>query len=407
MKNELSKEPLDKKKTMNRKVYIVAAKRTAMGSFGSAFASLSAPQLGAKAIEAAVKQAGIDANQIDEVLMGCVLQASVGQAPARQAARFAGLPDHIPATTINKVCASGMKAISLGVQQILLGDAQIVVAGGMESMSQVPYYSDSTRWGAKYGDQKLVDGLQKDGLTDVYSDVAMGSCAELCAEKYNISREDQDSYAIQSYTRSKIAWETGKFNAEVASVEVPSKKGAILVNEDEEFKLVNFEKLPQLKPAFKIDGTITAANASTLSDGAAAVVLMSEEKVRELNISPLAEIIAYADAEQDPAWFTTTPAIATQKVLKKAGLNIEDIDYFEFNEAFSVVALANAQILEITTNKINVYGGAVSLGHPLGCSGARIVVTLNSVLQQENGRIGLAAICNGGGGASALIIKKV
>lgn len=392
---------------MIKKVYIVAAKRTAMGSFGSALSSFTASQLGAKAIEAVVSEIGLEKDQIDEVLMGCVLQANVGQAPARQAARFAGLPDHIPATTINKVCASGMKAISLGVQQILLGDADVVVAGGMESMSQVPYYSANTRWGAKYGDQKLIDGLQKDGLTDVYSNEAMGNCGELCADKYHISREDQDSYAIQSYTRSKTAWETGKFANEVTPVEVVSRKGTVSVAEDEEFKMVNFEKVPQLKPAFKTDGTITAANASTLSDGAAEVILMSEEKVKELNIKPLAEVIAYADAEQDPAWFTTTPAIATQKVLKKAGLTINDIDYFEFNEAFSVVALANAQLLEIASDKINVYGGAVALGHPLGCSGARIIVTLNSVLHQENGSIGLAAICNGGGGASATIIKKV
>ncbi|WKK57912.1 thiolase family protein [Sphingobacterium sp. BN32] len=392
---------------MIKKVYIVAAKRTAMGSFGSALSSFTASQLGAKAIEAVVSEIGLEKDQIDEVLMGCVLQANVGQAPARQAARFAGLPDHIPATTINKVCASGMKAISLGVQQILLGDADVVVAGGMESMSQVPYYSATTRWGAKYGDQNLIDGLQKDGLTDVYSNEAMGNCGELCADKYHISREDQDSYAIQSYTRSKTAWETGKFANEVTPVEVVSRKGTVSVAEDEEFKMVNFDKVAQLKPVFKTDGTITAANASTLSDGAAAVILMSEEKVKELNIKPLAEVVAYADAEQDPAWFTTTPAIATQKVLKKAGLTIDDIDYFEFNEAFSVVALANAQLLEIATDKINVYGGAVALGHPLGCSGARIIVTLNSVLHQESGSIGLAAICNGGGGASAMIIKKV
>ncbi len=392
---------------MSKKVYIVAAKRTPMGSFAGALSSFTASQLGAKAIEAVVNEISLDKNQINEVLFGCVLQANVGQAPARQAARMAGLPDHIPATTINKVCASGMKAISLGVQQILLGDADVVVAGGMECMSQVPYYSASTRWGAKYGDQTLIDGLQKDGLTDVYSNQAMGNCGELCADKYEISRADQDNYAIQSYTRSKIAWETGKFKQEVAPVEVVSRKGTTLVAEDEEFKQVNFDKLPQLKPAFKADGTITAANASTLSDGAAAVILMSEEKMKALNLTPLAEVLAYADAEQDPSWFTTTPAIATQKVLQKAGLSLDDIDYFEFNEAFSVVALANAQILEISTDKVNVYGGAVALGHPLGCSGARIIVTLNSVLHQENGSIGLAAICNGGGGASAMIIKKV
>lgn len=391
---------------MNKRVFIVAAKRTAMGSFGGALSSISATELGAKAISAVIEESGIDALQIDEVYMGSVLQANLGQAPARQASKFAGLSDHIPATTINKVCASGMKAISIAAQQILLGDAHVVVAGGMESMSQVPYYDVATRWGAKYGDQKLIDGLAKDGLTDVYSNQAMGNCGEVCAEKYSISREDQDEYAIQSYTRSKIAWESGKFTKEVTPVEINSRKGTVVVSEDEEYKQVNFEKLSQLRPSFKPDGTITAANASTLSDGAAAVLLVSEEKMKELGLKPIAEIIAYADAEQAPEWFTTTPAIATQKVLQKAGLTIDDMDYFEFNEAFSVVALANAKLLSLSTNQINVYGGAVALGHPLGCSGARIIVTLSSVLHQENGNYGLAAICNGGGGASAMIIKK-
>ncbi len=391
---------------MNKRVFIVAAKRTAMGSFGGALSSISATELGAKAISAVIEESGIDALQIDEVYMGSVLQANLGQAPARQASKFAGLSDHIPATTINKVCASGMKAISIAAQQILLGDAHVVVAGGMESMSQVPYYDVAARWGAKYGDQKLIDGLAKDGLTDVYSNQAMGNCGEVCAEKYSISREDQDEYAIQSYTRSKIAWESGKFTKEVTPVEINSRKGTVVVSEDEEYKQVNFEKLSQLRPSFKPDGTITAANASTLSDGAAAVLLVSEEKMKELGLKPIAEIIAYADAEQAPEWFTTTPAIATQKVLQKAGLTIDDMDYFEFNEAFSVVALANAKLLSLSTNQINVYGGAVALGHPLGCSGARIIVTLSSVLHQENGNYGLAAICNGGGGASAMIIKK-
>ncbi len=391
---------------MNKRVFIVAAKRTAMGSFGGALSSISATELGAKAISAVIEESGIDALQIDEVYMGSVLQANLGQAPARQASKFAGLSDHIPATTINKVCASGMKAISIAAQQILLGDAHVVVAGGMESMSQVPYYDVAARWGAKYGDQKLIDGLAKDGLTDVYSNQAMGNCGEVCAEKYSISREDQDEYAIQSYTRSKIAWESGKFTKEVTPVEINSRKGTVVVSEDEEYKQVNFEKLSQLRPSFKPDGTITAANASTLSDGAAAVLLVSEEKMKELGLKPIAEIIAYADAEQAPEWFTTTPAIATQKVLQKAGLTMDDMDYFEFNEAFSVVALANAKLLSLSTNQINVYGGAVALGHPLGCSGARIIVTLSSVLHQENGNYGLAAICNGGGGASAMIIKK-
>lgn len=391
---------------MNKSVYIVAAKRTPMGSFGAGLASVSATELGAKAIKAVLEEAGLKGDQVDEVYMGSVLQANLGQAPARQAAKFAGLPDHIPATTINKVCASGMKAISIGVQQILLGDAHVVVAGGMESMSQVPYYDTAARWGAKFGDQKLIDGLMKDGLTDVYSNQAMGNCGESCAEKYAISRADQDEYAVQSYTRSKIAWESGKFNTEVVPVEVAGRKGSVTIAEDEEYKQVNFEKIGQLRPSFKSDGTITAANASTLSDGAAAVVLMSAQKVQELGVTPLAEVIAYADAEQAPEWFTTTPAIATQKVLQKAGMTVDEIDYFEFNEAFSVVALANAQILDLSQDKMNVYGGAVALGHPLGCSGARIIVTLNSVLHQENGTYGLAAICNGGGGASAMILKK-
>lgn len=390
----------------NKKVYIVAAKRTAMGSFGGAISSVSATKLGAAAISGALDSLELDHHEVDEVYMGSVLQANLGQAPARQASKFAGLPDHVPATTINKVCASGMKAVSIAAQQILLGDAKVVVAGGMESMSQVPYYDAAARWGAKFGHQQLVDGLLKDGLTDVYSDQAMGNCGELCAEKYELSREDQDEYAIQSYTRSKIAWESGKFAGEVVPVEVKTRKGVEEFSEDEEYKNINFDKVGQLRPSFKADGTITAANASTLSDGAAALVLMSGEKVAELGLTPLAEVVAYADAEQSPEWFTTTPAIATQKVLQKAGLTIDDIDYFEFNEAFSVVALANAKILEISSSKINVYGGAVALGHPLGCSGARILVTLISVLKQENGTLGLAAICNGGGGASAMILKK-
>lgn len=391
---------------MNRKVYIVAAKRTPMGSFGSSLSRISATELGAIAIKAVLEEVKLELHEVDEVYMGSVLQANLGQAPARQASKYSGLPDSVPATTVNKVCASGMKAISIAVQQILLGDAEVVIAGGMENMSQVPFYDTSARWGAKYGDQKLFDGIQKDGLTDVYSTQAMGNCGELCAEKYNITRSDQDEYAIQSYKRSKIAWETGKFKKEVVPVEVQSRKGSVLVDEDEEYKNINFEKVGQLRPSFKAEGTITAANASTLSDGAAAVILMSEEKVRELGLNPLVEVLSYADAEQSPEWFTTTPAAATEKVLQKVGLTVDDIDFFEFNEAFSVVALANSKLLNISDEQMNVYGGAVALGHPLGCSGARIIVTLISVLLQEGGELGLAAICNGGGGASAMIIKK-
>ncbi|EEI90427.1 acetyl-CoA C-acetyltransferase [Sphingobacterium spiritivorum ATCC 33300] len=392
---------------MNKKVFIVAAKRTAIGSFGGALSTLSATELGAKAVSAALDQSGIATEHIDELLMGCVLQANLGQAPARQVAKISGLPDQVTVTTINKVCASGMKAVSLGAQSILLGDADVVLAGGMESMSQTPYYVPAARWGAKYGSQSLVDGVQKDGLSDAYTQDAMGVFGELCAEKYAIGREEQDAYAIGSYQRSREAWETGKFTNEVVPVVIATRKGEQIIAQDEEFSQVNFDKIPSLKPAFKKDGTITAANASTISDGAAALLLVSEQKVKEWGLSPLAEIVAYADAEQAPEWFTTTPRIATEKVLKKAGLAVSDIDYFEFNEAFSVVALANAKLLNIPAEKVNIYGGAVSLGHPLGCSGARILVTLTSVLQQEQGQYGLAAICNGGGGASAVIIKRV
>ncbi|HBI90061.1 MULTISPECIES: thiolase family protein [Sphingobacterium] len=392
---------------MSKSVFIVAAKRTPIGSFGGALSSISATKLAARVVRAVVDEAGIASDLVDEIIMGAVLQADLGQAPARQVARFAGLSDHTTATTINKVCASGMKAIAVAAQSILLGDADVVIAGGMESMSRVPYYADAMRWGAKFGAQSLSDGLQRDGLSDAYSNDAMGVFAELCAEKYHIGREEQDNYAISSYKRSLDAWQKNKFLSEVQPITVQSRKGEVLVSRDEEFSQVNFDKIPELKPAFKKEGTVTAANASTISDGAAAVLLMSGEKLEELGLVPLAEIIAYADAEQVPEWFTTTPSIATNKVLKKAGLTIDDIDYFEFNEAFSVVALANAQILGLPLNKVNVYGGAVSLGHPLGCSGARIVVTLSSILRQEGGSLGLAAICNGGGGASAMVIKKI
>lgn len=392
---------------MSKSVFIVAAKRTPIGSFGGALSSISATKLAARVVRAVVDEAGIASDLVDEIIMGAVLQADLGQAPARQVARFAGLSDHTTATTINKVCASGMKAIAVAAQSILLGDADVVIAGGMESMSRVPYYADAMRWGAKFGAQSLSDGLQRDGLSDAYSNDAMGVFAELCAEKYHIGREEQDNYAISSYKRSLDAWQKNKFLSEVQPITVQSRKGEVLVSRDEEFSQVNFDKIPGLKPAFKKEGTVTAANASTISDGAAAVLLMSGEKLEELGLVPLAEIIAYADAEQEPEWFTTTPSIATNKVLKKAGLTLDDIDYFEFNEAFSVVALANAQILGLPLNKVNVYGGAVSLGHPLGCSGARIVVTLSSILRQEGGSLGLAAICNGGGGASAMVIKKI
>lgn len=392
---------------MSKSVFIVAAKRTPIGSFGGALSSISATKLAARVVRAVVDEAGIASDLVDEIIMGAVLQADLGQAPARQVARFAGLSDHTTATTINKVCASGMKAIAVAAQSILLGDADVVIAGGMESMSRVPYYADAMRWGAKFGAQSLSYGLQRDGLSDAYSNDAMGVFAELCAEKYHIGREEQDNYAISSYKRSLDAWQKNKFLSEVQTITVQSRKGEVLVSRDEEFSQVNFDKIPELKPAFKKEGTVTAANASTISDGAAAVLLMSGEKLEELGLVPLAEIIAYADAEQVPEWFTTTPSIATNKVLKKAGLTIDDIDYFEFNEAFSVVALANAQILGLPLNKVNVYGGAVSLGHPLGCSGARIVVTLSSILRQEGGSLGLAAICNGGGGASAMVIKKI
>lgn len=392
---------------MSKSVFIVAAKRTPIGSFGGGLSSISAIALGAHAVRAVLDEAGLAADHVDEILIGSVLQADLGQAPARQVARLAGLPEQVPATTINKVCASGMKAITFAAQAILLGDADVVVAGGMESMSRVPYYANAMRWGAKFGSQSFTDGLQRDGLSDAYSSEAMGNFAELCAEKYAIGREAQDQYAISSYKRSLEAWQKNKFMKEVSPISIQGRKGEQIISRDEEFSQVNFDKIPELRPAFKKDGTVTAANASTLSDGAAAVLLMSGEKLKELGLKPLAEIVAYGDVEQAPEWFTTSPSLVTDKVLKKAGLKKEDIDYFEFNEAFSVVALANAKILDIPLDKINIYGGAVSLGHPLGCSGARIVVTLTSILQQEGGTMGLAAICNGGGGASGLIIKRM
>ena len=387
-------------------VYIVSAVRTPIGSFGGSLKDFSATQLGAVAIKGAIQKAGIDGALVNEVIMGCVIQANTGQAPARQAAKFAGLPDGVIATTVNKVCASGMKAIAQGAQSILLGDADIVVAGGMESMSNVPYYSPNMRWGNKYGNVQLVDGLAKDGLTDVYHNYAMGNSAELCAKECNISREDQDAFAIESYKRSQLAWNNGWFNEEIVPVEIPQRKGdPILFSKDEEPFNVKFDKIPELKSAFIKDGTVTAANASTMNDGAAAVVLMSKEKADELGIQPLAIIKSYADAEQAPEWFTTTPSLAIPKAVAKAGLSMGDIDFVELNEAFSVVGIANTQKLGLNPAKVNVHGGAVSIGHPLGCSGARIIVTLINVLKQQGGKIGAAGICNGGGGASAMVIE--
>ncbi len=391
-----------------RMVYIVSAVRTPIGSFGGALKDLSATQLGATAIKAAVAKAGLKREQVQEVLMGCVLQANLGQAPARQASMMAGLPANVICTTVNKVCASGMKAIAQAAQSIMLGDADIIVAGGMESMSNVPYYSPALRWGNKYGDVTLIDGLAKDGLTDVYNNYAMGNAAELCARECNISRNEQDAFAIESYKRSQQAWNEGGFNDEVVPVEIPQRKGAPLqFAKDEEPFNVKFEKIPELKPAFQKDGTVTAANASTMNDGAAALVLMSKEKADELNIKPLAVIRSYADAEQAPEWFTTTPSLAVPKAIEKAGLQISDIDFIELNEAFSVVGIANIQKMGLDALKVNVNGGAVSIGHPLGCSGARIIVTLINVLKQNSAKLGVAGICNGGGGASAMVIERL
>ncbi|MDB5221722.1 MAG: acetyl-CoA C-acyltransferase [Chitinophagaceae bacterium] len=391
-----------------REVYIISAVRTPIGSFGGALKDIPATKLGAVAIKGAIEKAGIDPNIIQDVLMGCVLQANIGQAPARQASMLAGLPPSVNCTTINKVCASGMKAIMIGVQSIMLGDADVVIAGGMENMSQVPFYSPSTRWGNKYGNTQLIDGLAKDGLTDVYKDYAMGNAAELCARECNISREAQDEFAIESYKRSQSAVNEGKFKEEIVAVEIPQRKGEpVVMLKDEEPFNVKFDKIPELKSAFEKGGSVTAANASTMNDGAAALVLMSKEKADELGLKPIAKIVSYADAEQAPEWFTTTPSIALPKAVAKAGLKMEDIEYAELNEAFSVVGIVNAQKMNLDLKKVNVNGGAVSLGHPLGCSGARIIVTLINVLKQNNGKIGAAAICNGGGGASAMIIQNL
>jgi acetyl-CoA C-acetyltransferase len=392
---------------MSKEVYIVSAVRTPMGSFGGTLAGVSATKLGAVAIKGALERIKLDPALVNEVFMGSVLQANLGQAPARQAAKFAGLPDNVNCTTVNKVCASGMKSISLAAQAIMLGDADIVVAGGMENMSQVPFYLENNRWGAKYGNGVVVDGLAKDGLTDVYGNVPMGNCADLCAKEYNFTREDQDAFAIESYKRSAAAWAAGNFKEEIVPVEIVTKKGTVLFAEDEEYKNVNFDKIPGLKAVFTKDGTVTAANASTMNDGAAALVLMSKEKAEALGLKPLAKIKGYADAEQAPEWFTTTPSVALPKAVEKAGLKMSDVNYFELNEAFAVVGLANMKLMNLDASKVNVNGGAVSLGHPLGCSGARVIVTLINVLKQNNAKFGGAAICNGGGGASALVIENM
>ncbi|MFV0541821.1 MAG: acetyl-CoA C-acyltransferase [Aestuariibaculum sp.] len=391
---------------MNREVVIVSAVRTPIGSFMGSLSTVSAPKLGAIAIKAALKKIDLKPEMVNEVLMGQVVQSGSGQAPARQAAIYAGIPNTIPCTTVNKVCASGMKAVMQAAQSIALGDNEIVIAGGMENMSLIPHYMHA-RTGVKFGTATLADGMQKDGLTDAYSQEAMGVSADACANKYNISRTEQDTFAIESYKRSAKAWETGKFNNEVTPVEVPQRRGEpVIVNKDEEFTNVKIEKIPQLQPAFSKNGTVTAANASTINDGAGAMVLMSKEKAVELGLKPLVTIKSYADAAHEPEWFTTAPAKALPKALGKANISLNDVDFFEFNEAFSIVGLVNMQLLGLNSNKVNVNGGAVSLGHPLGCSGVRIIITLINVLQQNNAKIGAAAICNGGGGASAIVIER-
>lgn len=392
---------------MSKTVYILSAVRTPMGSFLGGLSSISATKLGSIAIKAAVERSGVSVDHIDEVFMGNVLQAGVGQAPARQAALGAGLGQNVPCTTVNKVCASGMKSIMLGAQSILAGDNHVVVVGGMESMSQTPHYV-SGRNGTKFGNITMIDGITKDGLLDVYSNVPMGNCAELCAKEYNITREEQDAFAIESYRRAAAAWDAGKFTDEIVPVPVPQRKGdPVMMSKDEEFTNVFLDKIPTLRPAFDKEGTITAANASTLNDGASALVLASEEMVEKLGLKPLAKIVSYADAAQAPEWFTTAPSIAIPKALEKAGLTTTDVDFWELNEAFSVVGIANTKILGLDPAKVDVNGGAVALGHPLGNSGSRVIVTLIHVLKQNNGKIGGAGICNGGGGASALIIENL
>ncbi len=392
---------------MSKEVYIVSAVRTPMGSFGGALSTVPATKLGATAIKGALDKAGIDPTQVNEVFMGNVLQANLGQAPARQAAIFAGIPNTVPCTTVNKVCASGMKSISLAVQSILLGDNDVVVAGGMENMSMAPHYFNA-RVATKLGDVKMVDGMVKDGLTDVYNQIHMGVCADKCAVEYNITREDQDNFAIESYKRAANAWENGRFDDEIVPVAVPQRKGdPVMISKDEEFTNVILEKIPGLRAVFTADGTVTAANASTLNDGASALVLMSKEKAEELGMKPIAKIIGYGDAAQEPEWFTVAPSKAVPVALKRAGLQVSDIDYWELNQAFSVVGLVNIQKLGLDPAKVDVNGGAVALGHPLGSSGSRIIVTLINVLKQNGGKYGAAGICNGGGGASALVIENV
>lgn len=393
---------------MIKEVYIVSAVRTPLGSFGGKLAALTAIELGSTAIKGALQKSGVSSDEVQEVFMGNVISANLGQAPARQAAIGAGIGYQVPCTTINKVCASGMKAVMFGAQSIMLGINDVVVAGGMESMSNVPFYVPKARFGYKYGNAELVDGLVKDGLFEVYYKFPMGNCADNTAREMNISREEQDTYAIQSYQRSADAWAKGHFKDEVVPVELKGRKGeTIIIDEDEEYKNVMFDKIPSLRPVFEKDGTVTAANASTMNDGASALVLVSKEKAEELGLKPLAKIRGFADAAKDPLWFTTAPALAIPKAIKHAGLTTEDIDFYEINEAFSAVAIANQKELNLDPEKLNVYGGAVSLGHPLGASGARIIATLNSVLHQESGSIGVAGICNGGGGASAIVIEKM
>ena len=390
-----------------QEVYVLSAKRTPIGKFGGELSSFSATQLGAFAIIEALKEAGLNNGEVDQVIMGAVLQANMGQAPARQAAIFAGLKPETICTTVNKVCASGMKAISMGVQAIMIGDADTVVAGGMESMSNVPFYIDSMRWGNKYGDRNLIDGISKDGLIDVYNQKAMGHAAEHCARECGIGRKDQDDFAIQSYTRAQLAWNEGKFTNEIIPLTISTKQGTRIVNKDEEPFSVDFAKISSLRPAFEKDGTVTAANASTMNDGAAAIVLMKKEKADALGLKPIASIIGYADAEQTPEWFTTTPSIAIPRAIEKAGITMEQVDFWEINEAFSVVGIENTRRLKLDPATVNVNGGAVALGHPLGCSGARIIVSLIHILDWHKGEYGAAGICNGGGGASAMVVKNL
>jgi len=390
-----------------KEVVIISAVRTPIGSFGGALASLSATELGAIALKGALEKAGVAPTEVEQVIMGNVISANLGQAPARQAAKKAGLPDTVECTTVNKVCASGSKAIMFAAQAIMLGQADVILAGGMESMSNVPYYLDKARFGAKYGHGQMIDGLMKDGLWDPYHDYAMGNAADATAKHYNISREEQDAFAIESYTRSANAAKAGKKTEEIIPVTIESRGKTTVVSDDEEYTKVDFAKVPGLRAAFTKDGSVTAANASTLNDGAAAVLLMSREKAEALGLKPIGRILGFADAEQAPEWFTTSPSLAIPKALKNAGKTAEDVDFYEINEAFSVVSLANNKLLNLEGSKVNVYGGAVSLGHPLGASGARIVTTLMSVLKNEGGKIGVTGICNGGGGASAIVVEAL